>query len=273
MSHDVNYIDLADGRDFVADVTKLDVSAKEKGVFVISGASSVPCLTAALVDHYKDEFETLECLDYGITTAQKTARGLATTAAILGYTGQKISTLVNGRPKELFGWQGLRARKYKNIGWRLLGNCDIPDLSLFPQRYPELKTIRFYAGLEISFIHIALWGLSWLVRFGLIKSLQKAAPLLLRLSYLFDWLGSSNSAFHMVLSGVGKGGENKSVNFELTARSGDGPYIPCMPAILLGKMLVGEETIVAGARPCVGIITKDQYLEALGTMDISWVET
>jgi hypothetical protein len=68
-----------------------------------------------------------------------------------------------------------------------------------------LKTVRFYAGLEIPFIHITLWALSWLVRIGLIRRLEKAAPLLLKTSYLFDWLGSANSAFHMELSGTDKG--------------------------------------------------------------------
>jgi saccharopine dehydrogenase-like NADP-dependent oxidoreductase len=81
-----HYIDLADGRDFVAGITALHTAASDQGVLAISGASSVPCLTAALVDYYQDEYQILESLDYGISTAQKTTRGLATTAAILGYT-------------------------------------------------------------------------------------------------------------------------------------------------------------------------------------------
>tara|TARA_A200000113_G_scaffold218393_1_gene225870 strand:- start:97 stop:1188 length:1092 start_codon:yes stop_codon:yes gene_type:complete len=265
-----HYIDLADGREFVEGITALEKTAKDKGVFVISGASSVPCLTSALVDHYKGEFETLESLDYGITTAQKTARGLATTAAILTYTGKPIPTLIDGTVTDIYGWQGLHARKYPALGWRLLGNCDVPDLALFPKRYPELKTVRFYAGLEIPFIHVTLWALSWLVRIGFIKNLAKAAPLMLKTSYLFDWLGSANSAFHMELSGKGKNGADKTITFELTARSGDGPYIPCMPAILLAKKLANDELPERGAYPCMGFITKDEYLSALSEMDISW---
>lgn len=267
-----HYIDLADGREFVDGIETLDGKAKEKGVLVISGASSVPCLTSALVDHYRGEFETLESLDYGITTAQKTARGLATTAAILSYTGKAFPTLVNGKLTDVYGWQGLRARKYSALGWRLLGNCDVPDLALFPKRYPELKNVRFYAGLEISFIHVTLWALSWLVRAGLIKSLEKAAPLMLKISYLFDWLGSANSAFYMALSGKGRDGRDKAIKFELIARRGDGPYIPCMPAILMAQKLAAGDVQKNGAYPCVGFITKDEYLGALGEMDIEWIE-
>jgi hypothetical protein len=268
-----HYIDLADGRAFVEGITELDKQAKNKSVTVISGASSVPCLTSALIDHYKEEFQTLEALDYGITTAQKTARGLATTAAILTYTGKPFPTLIDGQMTDIYGWQGLRARKYPELGWRLLGNCDVPDLALFPKRYPELRTVRFYAGLEIPFIHITLWAISWLVRVGLIKGLEKAAPLLLKTSYMFDWLGSANSAFHMELSGKGENGSDKTIKFELTARSGDGPYIPCMPAILIAKKLAAGKVQDSGAFPCVGFITKDEYLGALSEIDISWNKT
>lgn len=272
INNNIHYIDLADGRSFVEGIVSLDESAKIHNVLAISGASSVPCLTSALVDYYKSQFKSIEAIDYGITTAQRTARGLATTAAILGYTGKAFKTLIKGHPTDIYGWQGLRARKYSKVGWRLLGNCDVPDLALFPKLYPELKTVRFYAGLEIPFIHITLWGLSWLVRIGLIRKLDKFAPLLLRLSFLFDWLGSSNSAFHMTLSGKDEMGNDKSITFELTARSGDGPYIPCMPAILVTKKLVRSEINKVGAFPCVGFISRDEYLNALSELDISWEE-
>ncbi|MGH1487344.1 MAG: saccharopine dehydrogenase NADP-binding domain-containing protein, partial [Cellvibrionaceae bacterium] len=224
-----DYIDLADGREFVASITALNEKAKQAGVTIISGASSVPCLTSAIVDQYINEFTTLESLDYGITTAQKTTRGLATTAAILGYTGKIFRTLINGTSTDIYGWQGLKARKFHQLGFRLLGHCDIPDLALFPERYPTIKTLRFYAGLEIKFIHLILWILSWFVRIGLIDNLRKSAPLLLRLSFLFDWMGTSSSGFYMELSGEGENRSKKSILFELVAHSGDGPYIPCMP--------------------------------------------
>lgn len=46
----MNYIDLADGRDFVNGINKLDKAAKEARVFVTSGASSVPAISAAAID-------------------------------------------------------------------------------------------------------------------------------------------------------------------------------------------------------------------------------
>lgn len=89
------------------------------------------------------------------TTAQKTTRGVATTAAILSYTGKPFTALQEGKPCHVYGWQNLHGRRYSGLGWRLLGNCNIPDLDIFPQRYPTLKTLRFSAGIEISFILVA----------------------------------------------------------------------------------------------------------------------
>lgn len=45
-----------------------------------------------------------------------------------GYTGKPFKTLVNGEYSDIFGWQGLRARKFPGLGWRLLGYCNVPDL-------------------------------------------------------------------------------------------------------------------------------------------------
>ncbi|MGH1404863.1 MAG: saccharopine dehydrogenase family protein [Alphaproteobacteria bacterium] len=268
----VHYIDLADARNFVAGIGALDDTAKKNKVLAVSGASSVPCLTSALVDYYLPQFETLESLDYGITTAQKTNRGLATTAAILGYCGRPFKTLISGQEKDVYGWQSLHTREYSALGRRLLGNCDVPDLELFPERYPSLKSIRFYAGLEIPFIHMGLWALSGLVRIGLIRNLSAFAPFLLKTSFLFDWAGSDVSGFHMDLSGKDDSGADKTITFELTARSGHGPYIPCMPAILLAKKLAGGEITITGATPCIGLITRDEYLSALKDLDIEWTE-
>src|SRR4029077_4624698 len=47
-----HYIGLADGRQFVAGVSSLSTLASAAGVTVISGASSVPALSSAVIDRY-----------------------------------------------------------------------------------------------------------------------------------------------------------------------------------------------------------------------------
>ena len=268
--HNCHYIDLADGREFVVGISELNESAKEKDLTIVSGASSVPCLTSCIIDRYQNEFSHLQSIDYAITTAQMTNRGEATTAAILSYAGQPFTTLINGKNQHVHGWQDLHSHSFKGVGKRYLANCDIPDLALFPKRYPSLQTIRFYAGLELPILHIGLWGLTWFVRLKLIKNLKIMAKFLLKASFLFDRFGSDISAFYMSLKGIDEMQLPKEIMFDLTARSGDGPFIPCTPAILLTRKLIEGAPVEAGARPCMDLLTLDEYLEALKPLNISW---
>jgi saccharopine dehydrogenase-like NADP-dependent oxidoreductase len=87
IEHGVHYIDLADGRDFVTDVPTLDGQAKRNNVAVISGASTVPGLSSAVIEHFRPQFSKIDSLDFGIAPGQRAERGLATTQAILGYVG------------------------------------------------------------------------------------------------------------------------------------------------------------------------------------------
>ena len=268
-----HYIDLADARGFVAGIGRFDQEARQKGLLIVSGASSVPCLTAALIDDYRPRFASLQNIDYGITAAQQTNRGLATLSAILSYVGKPFTTLIDGRRARVYGWQGLHAVNYPRLGRRLFGCCDVPDLELFPERYAGLRTLRFAAGTEIRLLHLGLWLISWLVRARALSSLEAWAPKLLRLAFLFDAFGSGRSGFHMFLSGVGHDGMAKSERFFMIAGSGHGPYIPCMPAILLAKALASGEVSASGARACLDLIDLETYLGALKGLDIEIVRT
>ena len=266
-----HYIDLADAREFVSGISSLNAAAEEKRVLIVSGASSVPCLSSCLLDHYETEFSKLTSAEYAITTAQQTNRGLATTEAVLSYAGSPFTTLIDGNLQTVYGWQDIHRHHFHELGKRFLGNCDIPDLELFQVRYPHLKTQRFYAGLEIPFIHIGLWTLTWFRRVKVLPSLDRFASMLLKISRFFDVFGSDNSAFFMRIGGQDHRGLDKNITFDLTARNGDGPYIPCMPAIILASKLAKGQIDKTGAMPCIGLLTLKEYLEALEPLDISWI--
>ena len=264
-----HYVDLADGRGFVAGISALDRSARDADVLVVSGASSVPCLTAAIIDEALPRFGRIEEVDYGISAAQQTNRGLATASSVLSYIGRPFTTLRNGASKTVYGWQDLHAERYPELGFRLFGNCDVPDLELFPKRYPNLRTMRFGAGHEIKLLHLATWLLSWGVRTELLPSLERYSERLLNWSFLFDPLGSSRSGFHMYLKGIDREGRERDERFYIIARKGHGPFIPCMPAILLAKRLARGELPQRGARPCLDLISLSEFLTALEGLEIS----
>lgn len=264
-----HYLDLADARRFVTSIDELDAMAKRAGVAVIAGASSVPCLTAAFLDRYETKFAKLTGATYGIAAAQATNRGLGTAAAILSYVGKPFTILAAGRRKRVFGWQGIRAVRYPELGVRLFGYCDIPDLELFPDRYRDLRNLEFVAGHEVKLLHAGTWLLSWIVRIGLVKSLSPYAHRLLKLSFLFDPLGSDKSGFHMFLRGIDHGGEPAEIRIFMVARQVHGPNIPCFPAIILARRIAAGQHPAPGARPCLGLIELDELLGSMDHLDIT----
>lgn len=268
-----NYIDLADGREFVAGISTLDAAAKAAGVLVTSGASSVPALSSAVVDHFLPEFSRLDSIRHAIVSGAKTP-GLATMRAVLGYCGKPFLRLEDGVRKSVYGWQDLHMRRYPDpIGKRWLGSCDVPDLTLFPQRYPAVRTVTFHAGLGIPAAHLATWALSWLVRRDWLDSLASWAKPLQWISRAIEPLGTRNSTMHVELSGLGKNGQPLTRTWHILAFNHHGPNIPCGAAIALARKLARGDTIEAGAMPCVGLLSLDEYMNALAGLEIRQIHS
>ncbi|HWU48764.1 MAG TPA: saccharopine dehydrogenase NADP-binding domain-containing protein [Asticcacaulis sp.] len=262
-----HYIDLADARDFVRDFSILDAEARAAGVTLISGASTVPGLSSAVIEHFRPDFARLDALDFGISPGQKAERGLATTRAIMSYVGRPLRSFA-GHPKA-YGWQDTHRQTYPVMGKRWLANCEIPDLDLLPSAY-GLSDIRFGAGLELAPLHLGLWAASWLVRWGLPLSLERLAAPLLRLSDAFNAFGSDIGGMHMILRGEGHDGAPLEKRWFIIAEGGDGPQIPCAPAILLAQRLYEKGPgLRTGAFPCVGLVRLEDYLDALRPYAIS----
>ncbi len=260
ITHGVHYIDLADGREFVTGITELDAQANAKGISVISGASTVPGLSSAVIEHYIHEFSEIELLHYGISPGQQVERGLATTQSILTYVGKKLKPFIGN--SYAYGWQGIYRQEYPELGKRWMSNCDIPDLDLLPKHY-GIRSIGFSAGLELGFMHIGLWMLSWVVRLGIPLNLPRYAAALLRISNWFNHFGTAHGGMHMIMRGINKQGQSHERKWFIIAKDGDGPQIPCVPAIVLAKNLATNEPLKPGAYACVGLITLEEYMKEL----------
>lgn len=266
IARNVHYVDLADGRDFVAGIGALDADAKAHGVAVVSGASTVPGLSSAVIENFRHEFSVIESLRFGISPGQRAERGLATTQGIMTYVGRPLKP-VAGSARPVYGWQGVHRQDYPELGKRWMANCDIPDLDLLPARY-GIRSIRFTAGLELGTLHLGLWLLSWLVRLGVPLDLPRHAALLLKASNWFDGFGTSDGGMHMILRGWDAVGKPHERRWFLVAKNGDGPQIPCVPAIILARKLARGERLGSGAYPCVGLVSLEEYLDELRAFNI-----
>jgi hypothetical protein len=264
-----HYVDLADARAFVAGIDVLDAAAREANRLVVSGASTVPGLSAAVIDHYRIEFDVLTDIDIGVSPGNRAPRGLATVAAILSYVGRPLHMWTNGQWRNVFGWQGLHREHYPApVGMRWLGNCDVPDLALFPLRYPQLKNLRFGAGLDLGLLHLGLWLLSWPTRWRLLPRLDRWARGLKRISEWFLAWGSDVGAMHVRLRGTAVDGTPLTLTWILIAGSGHGPQVPATAAVVIARKLAHGLLPACGARPCLDLFSLDEFLAALGDYDI-----
>jgi len=257
-----HYVDFADDRAFVANFSaELDKEAKENSVMLVSGASTVPGLSAAVIDDFLPQFSKLEAIKYGISPGNQTERGEATVGSILSYTGKSFSTLTNNRKRAIYGWQNLNRYDFGSpLGKRWMSNCDIPDIDLLPILYPNIKSVHFQAGLEVTLLHVGLWLLSWFSRVGLLKNLARYTKILTRMSEWFIRLGTDNGGMYVELSGSDKYGQPKKINWQLIAENGVGINVPTIPSELIIKRIANGK-VVPGAMPCIGLFSLSEFFD------------
>jgi saccharopine dehydrogenase-like NADP-dependent oxidoreductase len=265
-----HYIDLADGREFVQGFETLHHEAKDRGVLLISGASTLPGLSSAVIDMLKDRFDSICDIEISIAPAHQTPRGKSTIAAVLSYCGKPFDVLIDGDWITMHGWQNIKTQRYPDLGFRLSGACDVPDLGLLPNYVAGSKTVTFHAALEAKWEQFALWSMAWVTRLRLVKDWSSVVPFFRWLSGRLINLGTGTGGMHIKLSGTDKNQNAKSVTWFLTARQNHGPEIPCTPALILTRKLVFDRITARGAFPCLGMMTMAEFDSEVSDLDIDW---
>jgi saccharopine dehydrogenase-like NADP-dependent oxidoreductase len=264
-----NYIDLADGRAFVSGITSLDGAARDCGVSVVSGASSVPALSSAVVDQYLPAFSRLDSIRAGISSGAR-APGLATVQGIFSYCGKPIRRLEGGAWTHTHGWLDLTRHRFPEpVGERLLGSVDVPDLELFPARYAGVRTVTFHAGFASDLGHLAVHAGAGLVKAGLMRSLRPLAGPLNRISRWLEPVISDKGGMFVVLEGLGRDGQALTKRWHLLVERNHGPFVPCGAALALAGKLAAGEPVPRGAMPCVGLLSVAEYLAPLKSLAIT----
>jgi NAD(P)-dependent dehydrogenase (short-subunit alcohol dehydrogenase family) len=254
-----HYIDIADGRAFVAGfVAAVQPAAEAAARLAITGASTLPALSSAVVDSMRKSRETLNSIEIFIAPGQQAPRGVATMAAVLGYAGMPFPWWQNGTRRVAYGWQELKRETF-SFGRRLSAACDVPDLVLLPERYPEVSTVTFRAALEVAVQHIALWTLAAVRRIGVPVPIARWAPVLNRVGNWLDRFGSGTGGMKVRVVGVDSLGRRSRKEWELVAKDNHGPEIPCMAAILLALKLGRGVDMGGGAKVCVGLIPLSEF--------------
>lgn len=249
-----HYVDIADGREFVVGfATAVGAAAQAAARFAITGASTLPALSSAVVDFLSGSFAEIDGIDVVIAPGQHAPRGAATVRAVLGYAGQSFQWWQNGKWRNVYGWQDLKRRQF-SFGSRLSAACDVPDLQLFPERYAGVQSVTFRAALEVSLQHYGLWTLGACRRMGLPIPIARWGASLDRMGTWLNWLGSNTGGMTVRVSGKNGTAHRLCRVWELVAESNHGPEIPCMASVILAKKLHDGHAFMPGAQVCMGVV-------------------
>lgn len=266
-----HYLDIADARGFVSGIARLDADARRADVLVVSGVSSTPALTSAVLDEATRGRRVLRSASVAISTSERMP-GLATVRGVLACCGKRFPAPQDGAWTQVVGWQGLQRRHIPGVGRRWLAHCEVPDLDLLPARHPALRSYRFRAGTGRAVTTLGVWLLSWLVRAGLVRDASALSRPLWHAGRWFQPFGRGRSA--LLVDACLQEAEETCVQWRwrLVAEGNDGVHIPAMGVVALVRKLAADALPQRGARPCVGLLPLADYLAELAHLRIR-VET
>lgn len=262
----IEYLDLSDGAAFVRGITQFDEAARRRGIFVLSGASSFPALTAAVVRRLSADLAQVERIAAGIAPSPFVDIGTNVIRAVASYAGKPLTLMRDGRPATAHalidavhftiappGRLPLRRRRFSLV--------DVPDLQLLPELWPGLRAIWIGVGTAPAISHYAVSALAWAVRLRILPSLSPFAALMDRAAKLLRW-GEHRGGMFVAIQGVTTDGESVARSWHLLAEADDGPFVPAMAvAAIIHNVLAGHAP-APGARAALNELDLADY-EAL----------
>lgn len=257
----INYLDFADAADFVFGVSRFDAEARAAGTFVLSGVSSFPALTAAVL---REMAKTMDILSVkgGIAPSPHAGIGLNVMRAVIGYAGAPVKLWRDGRPANAIGLaESLRFTvavpgrlPLRNIRFSLV---DVPDLQVIPPKHPTMTDIWMGAGPAPEILLRIL---------NLVAKARAALrfPSLAPLSGLFHQVvntlrfGEHRGGMFVTARGI-VAGQIRQQSWHLLAEGDDGPYIPSMAAAAIILKILKDEMPEPGARSAVRALEITDY--------------
>ena len=250
-----DYIDLADATEFVCGIGRLDQLARERGRFIISGASTCPALTAAVVRHMAMDLADVTDIEAGIAPSPHVLVGLSVIRALTSYAGRPLRLIRNGKDTQAVALVDSRRHVIappgaKPLDDRLFSLIDVPDLPILPLEWPELKSIWFGAGTAPIIQHRMFVLLARLSSVGVLPSLERLAPLLHWMRRFPTW-GEHRGGMYVVVDGIRNDGTSVRRGWDLIAEGDDGPFIPATAAAAIIRKCRNDQRPDPGARPAV----------------------
>ncbi len=256
-----DYLDFADAADFVFGVAQFDAAAKAAGIFALSGVSTFPVLTAAVLREMARTMDIVS-VEAGIAPSPHAGIGLNVVKAVVGYAGAPVklrrggvNALASGLAESMRFTIAVPGRlPLRNTHFSLV---DVPDLQVIPPEHETLQNIWIGAGPVPEVLHRILNLLAKARAAFRLPSLVPLAGLFYKILNLMKF-GEHRCGMFVRALGLRDGIEIEQ-SWHLLAEGDDGPFIPCFAIEdILRKSLAGVRPI-AGARPATRALDLGDY--------------
>lgn len=263
IDHGVHYLDFADAADFVFGVSQFDAQARAASVYVLSGVSSFPVLTAAVLREMARSMEIV-AVTGGIAPSPYAGIGLNVMRAVVGYAGAPVKLVRGGVQSSGIGLaESLRYTvavpgrvPLRNLHFSLV---DVPDLQVLPPEHPTLTDIWMGAGPVPEVLHRILNLLAQARAHLGLPSLEPLSRLfyavLNRMRY-----GEHRGGMFVHARGV-RDGRTKEISWHLLAEGDDGPLIPSMAIEAIVRKAIAGAPPETGARAATRALSLTDYDE------------
>jgi len=275
-----NYLDLADAAEFVAGIGALDARAREKGLFALSGLSTFPALSHAVIEFLSRDLDAITAIRAGVAPSPRAGVGPNVVRAIASYAGKPLPVIAGGQTTSRLAIIDSTRRTIGVPGELPLNNtlftlAETPDLKLAPgwAKAEGLRELWTGAGPRPELLHQMLRGLAWLVRLRLLPSLGGLSEVLHWGSRTFVW-GEDRGGMFVEVEGEGADGP-VSRAWDLVAEGDDGPFIPSIGAAAVIRRMAEGQKPAPGARSAAGAVSLADYEAVFETLHIKtgvWTE-
>ena len=261
IANGTHYLDFADGADFVAGIAAHDTAAKQAGIAALTGVSSFPVLTAAVLAEMSTTM-TIRHVTGGIAPSPHAGVGPNVLRAVLGYAGEPVAMIRDGRAATGRGLAETRRYTVAPPGAQPLANTlfslvDVPDLRTIPAAHPEIATLWMGAGPRPEPLHRLLITLA---RLRSLIPLPRLTPLAALAGFALNTLTYGPHRGGMFIEAVGhRDGHPVTRSWHMLAEGDDGPLIAAMAlAVLILRAKAGQPPD-PGARAALGALTLADY--------------
>mgnify|MGYP000887922834 CR=1 FL=1 len=247
-----NCIDLADARDYLMGFHRaLGSDATSRNLVALSGVSSSPALSSAVVAELTEAWQRIDAIDIAITPDGRGDVGEAVLRGVMSYAGNDVPQFRFGALRHVKGWMAGKAMLVPGLGRRWVAPVDTVEASLFPNVFGVRSRVAFFAGLESR---IEMLGIACLARLRARGIFKNLAPLIQPFALgrkLTKMFGSGTGGMVVRVAGINAGGQWAQAEWSLLASEGKGPHVPGLPAVAAVRMLL-QGMLKPGARICCG---------------------